>query len=325
VLLQYDFNQDAESWRKETMSKTDLAKIDLTKVQVIDFSKFLKTIDLRPQIGQMGLGVRSQGGRGTCSVFASTFLVEFKLSQERSLTGMDLSEEYLNAVTNRATGRTDDGDFFSSISEGYKSFGVVDEVWCQYKTTYDPNFQPDNELLGVGEACRFYKTDLMISANLPAKPGFSDVQLAAILKQLDNGVPVAIGFNGSSGTTTISVGGLSVMDDLSNDIGPYGHSVPIVGYRSGPLISSGGYVIFRNSYGPSWGDSGYGYMSFNYLKKYTNDAIVYDRSPQFLPPTIQRVKLPVERIRYPPPITLETADLLGKLIHPASRLIVQPS
>ena len=41
------------------------------------------------------------------------------------------------------------------------------------------------------------------------------------------------------------------------------------------LVSGGGYVIFRNSAGPDWGDHGYGYMPFSYLKAYCNDVIVY--------------------------------------------------
>ena len=300
------------------LSSIDLSKIDLGKISKIDFNRLVKSVDMRPEITQMGIGVRSQNGRGTCSVFASTFLLEFMLCKERGLSSIDLSEEYLNAVTNRATGRTDDGDFFSNIWEGYKAFGVVSEVWCPYKTTYNPSFQPDEELMGIGKATRFFKTDLMYSANIASnKPGLSDVQLAAILKQLDNGVPVAIGFYGSGGTTTVSIGGLSVWDDLSNDVGSYGHSVPIVGYRAG-ILPGGGYVIFRNSGGPNWGDAGYGYMTFNYVKKYTYDVVVYARSPQFLPAHVPPSHV-VERFQLPY-ITPHLFDKLGKLIHPGSYL-----
>ena len=34
-------------------------------------------VDLRPLIAAKGLGIRSQGSRGTCSVFAITFCLEF--------------------------------------------------------------------------------------------------------------------------------------------------------------------------------------------------------------------------------------------------------
>lgn len=236
-----------------------------------------------------------------------------------SLSGIDLSEEYLNAAANLATGRTDDGDFFAGVADGYRAFGVVNEVWCPYRGTYDPTFRPDDELLGIGKAARFFKTDLMYSKNLASnKPGLSDVQLAAILKQLDDGVPVAVGFHGSGGTTSVSFGGISMMDDLANDLGAYGHSVAIVGYRAGELLPGGGYAIFRNSGGPGWGDDGYGYMTFNYVRKYTYDAVVYGRAPQFLPPpvapqpSITRARLPY--------ITPHELDKLGKVIHPASRL-----
>ena len=41
------------------------------------------------------------------------------------------------------------------------------------------------------------------------------------------------------------------------------------------LQAGGGYFIFRNSWGPNWGDHGYGYMPFHYVKSYCNDMVAY--------------------------------------------------
>ncbi|HXW52387.1 MAG TPA: hypothetical protein VEJ41_10385, partial [Candidatus Acidoferrales bacterium] len=35
-------------------------------------------VDLRPQIRARGLHIRNQGNRGTCTVFATTFLIEYQ-------------------------------------------------------------------------------------------------------------------------------------------------------------------------------------------------------------------------------------------------------
>ena len=42
-----------------------------------------------------------------------------------------------------------------------------------------------------------------------------------------------------------------------------------------PCFFPGGYLIFRNSWGNGFMEDGYGYMSFDYANKYTNDAVEY--------------------------------------------------
>jgi C1A family cysteine protease len=53
-----------------------------------------------------------------------------------------------------------------------------------------------------------------------------------------------------------------------------GHSIDLVGYHEGSEFPGGGYFIFRNSFGPRFGHGGYGFVSFDYIRKYANDAIV---------------------------------------------------
>jgi C1A family cysteine protease len=53
-----------------------------------------------------------------------------------------------------------------------------------------------------------------------------------------------------------------------------GHSVVLVGYAQHSQLSGGGYFIFRNSWGNT-GDKGYGYLSFDYVRKYANDLVAY--------------------------------------------------
>ena len=156
-----------------------------------------ESADLRPKINAMQLMPRSQGGRGTCSVFASTFLVEYMTSKERGLVGLDLSEEYLNAASNMATGvdptvhtPMGDGDFFHGIAAGYEQFGVVDEVWFPYQSSFDPNLKPDAELQVIGKAARFLAPHVDVSGR-EEKIGLTEAQLTLIREQLDQGVPVA--------------------------------------------------------------------------------------------------------------------------------------
>ena len=91
--------------------------------------------DLRTEIARRGIGIRNQGGRGTCSVFAMTFLLEYAYTEMLGGGYADLSEEYLNHVANVAVGKTDDGDFFSSVAAGYENFGIIAEGGM----VYNPN------------------------------------------------------------------------------------------------------------------------------------------------------------------------------------------
>lgn len=50
--------------------------------------------DLRPQIRDLGIPIRNQGGRGTCSVHAITFVLEYVYTRHKNLAYRNLSEEY---------------------------------------------------------------------------------------------------------------------------------------------------------------------------------------------------------------------------------------
>ncbi len=58
-----------------------------------------------------------------------------------------------------------------------------------------------------------------------------------------------------------------------------GHSIDLVGFRESSAFPGGGYFIFRNSFGPSFGNHGYGFVSFQYLRTYSNDAIAISPPP----------------------------------------------
>lgn len=244
--------------------------------------------DLRDSISEMKLAPRSQGGRPTCSVFASTFLLEYMTSKERGLVGLDLSEEYLNYAADMGTGASQkspgDGDFFDAIAVGYEQFGIIDETWLPYRATFDPNAGPDAELQDLGKAARFFRSHVEVSPKAE-KIGLSDAQLTTIREQLDAGVPVATGFHGSSSTTTVEFddGVIAMHDEPAPTQDEYAHSVALVGYVASPILAGGGgYFIYRNSGGPDWGDHGYGYYTFDFARKWVYDFVYY-RRPSHLP------------------------------------------
>ncbi|HEX7153619.1 MAG TPA: C1 family peptidase [Thermoanaerobaculia bacterium] len=279
-----------------------------------------RRVDLRPEIAALGLTVKSQGARGTCSVFASTFLIEYMTCREKKTSHLDYAEEYLNAVTNLAAfnNTPGDGDFFHAIAEGYRQFGIVPEAALPYQAAFNPELKPDEKLLAAGKAARFLAGFTTVGAHSPR--GLDDDQLAAVLQQLDDGVPVAMGFHGSNTIVTTTFGRIVALDGMKNEnSGAFAHSVPIVGYvaRLG-LPGGGGYFIYRDSGGPGAGDHGYGYFTFNYARKYVYDFVVYRRKPELLPNLIARPMTKVPPVRF---TNREDLTLLARKINPRSRVI----
>jgi uncharacterized membrane protein (DUF485 family) len=84
-------------------------------------------VDLRPKINQFGIAIRNQGNRGTCSVFALTFVLEYMYAWRENYHNPDFSEEYLNYASNLAIGQYDDGGFFDALDLGYQKYGMVNE------------------------------------------------------------------------------------------------------------------------------------------------------------------------------------------------------
>jgi len=96
-----------------------------------------------------------------------------------------------------------------------------------------------------------------------------------ILKCLASGFPVAGGIavftgdNGLEGKQVKRTGKVYMPDYNDHNIG--GHAVLLVGYHL-----SKEYFIVRNSWGPDWGDSGYFYLPFDYVRAFSDPATVGD-------------------------------------------------
>lgn len=85
--------------------------------------------------------VKSQGRRGTCSIFSATALLEFHLAKLRLFdTSVDLSEQWLEYVTAGQSGA--EGSWSQVNFDAYGEHGFVDEnVWAYNPTTWTPYSQ----------------------------------------------------------------------------------------------------------------------------------------------------------------------------------------
>lgn len=237
----------------------------------------LPQVDLRPEIQSFGLAVRNQGARGTCSVFALTFLLEYEYDSRLNSGYSALSEEYLNYVDHLVQHTTGDGDYFDNLDKGYQAWGIVTAAEEPYQATAVSSIP--QSLLDAGSLWTRFVADFI-------KPwdnskGASQSQLDSVMSYLDANSPVAFGgwwpFASAWGTTTVD--GVDVMNvpdiNKKSSLVFDGHSVGLVGYCKDTDFAGGGYFVFRNSWGSTWGDSGYGYMPFQYVLDYANDLVAY--------------------------------------------------
>jgi hypothetical protein len=250
----------------QTISKTALVALNRPNV------------DLRPEIGALGIPVRpTQGMRGTCSVFAMTFLLDFAYAKHHNLKNADFSEEFLNYASNLAINQKNDGGFFDQLDLGYQKYGMVKEAIAPYLPAFNADLAYRPAVLTGGAALA-----PRLKANF-IKPwdvttGLKPDHLNALLMQLDAGRPVAAGLRWPKAVPlpVETLAGVTLMKVPTPEGVFDGHSIAFVGYKKGSSFPGGGYLIFRNSWGPTFMEEGYGYMPFAYALKYANDLVAYE-------------------------------------------------
>jgi C1A family cysteine protease len=241
-------------------------------------------VDLRPEIERLGLGIRDQGNRGTCSVFATTFLIEYHTARQTKTNGLQLSEEYLNWAKNRANNENKDGGFFTEIIAGYKGYGIVPSTEMPYQAAFHPKHpdKPKPKVIHDGQVVTRYPFTFI--KDWDNTKGMTAAELEATKNALRSGHPVATGIWWLENFETVTVGKVPLLKQYprkdnagSNPPMFDGHSIDLVGFHEGSQFPGGGYFIFRNSFGTGFGDDGYGYVSFQYIRDYANDAISIEK------------------------------------------------
>lgn len=250
-------------------------------------SRLAPKVDLRPEIEKLGLAIRDQGNRATCSVFATTFLIEYHAARTTGVKKLDLSEEYLNWAKNRANKTDVDGGKFTDIIHGYQEFGMVPITDMPNLANFHPKHPDAPSKAVIASGKQFQRFPFTFIKNWDNQKGMSNKELEATKAALQAGHPVATGIWWLEKFETVTVDHVPLLkeyprkDNTNSDPSKNpmfdGHSIDLVGYHEGKAFPGGGYFIFRNSFGPGFGDDGYGYVSFRYIRTYANDAICIEK------------------------------------------------
>lgn len=195
--------------------------------------------------------VRDQRSIGSCTAHAVCALYE---SLQRRTRGGDYtvgSTRFLYKVTRNLLGwKGDQGAHLRTTLKALRLFGVPPEIHWKYSTkNYD--IEPTAYVYSLAQsfqALQYRRVDVHGISG-------SDL-LAAVRRNLSQGHPMAFGF-----TTFQSLQNDSVVPFPSpSEKADGGHAVLAVGYDD-----SKGCVRFKNSWGATYGDAGYGWLPYQYI------------------------------------------------------------
>jgi hypothetical protein len=238
------------------------------------------SVDLRPAFNELKLGVKNQGRRPSCSIFAVVSALEFQNAQ---LLGHaeKFSEEYLLWATRKTLQRAlptadpyvldrlEDKDAGFSVQEvvtALRAYGIPlqDSMPNTFGIKMEAISDPPPTLIDEARNHRHVSVH-----SIPGRD--RTTRLANIIHALNAGVPVVIGLRWPH-YSTVRAGFLSEQKPILD----YAHAVTIVGYRSPTGRLEETVFAFKNSYGVDWGMGGFGEARFEYLRQHLLDAMMLE-------------------------------------------------
>lgn len=198
--------------------------------------------------------VRNQGAEGSTVGFAVAAAMEGLWARKRNNT-IILSPRYLyNSARAAQNWKGDHGAFIKDAIQVIRTQGaVLESVWPYKPGEFDSKAPPT-----VDRAERY-----RIKAAREVK------SLAEIKVAIQKGFPVVGGI--PLYRSYMSAKGGIIPDPTPEERILGGHAICIVGYDDTKKL-----LKFKNSWGTSWGEAGYGYISYSYIEKNLSDAWVLE-------------------------------------------------
>lgn len=222
------------------------------------------SVNLNPNFEKFELYTRPQGGRGTCSVFTVVGALEYAFASAKG-KGTILSVEFLNWASHKVANRNVDGGFFSELWDGYVEYGICAETDMPYLPEFNVDLQPSAIVLEKAKQIQSVPLQLHWIKEWDVNTGLTDEHFEEIKQTLVDQFPVCGGFRWpKEAHWENEVLQMCPPSDVFD-----GHSIILAGYKDDPTQPGGGVFIIRNS----GGNSRSGYMPYEYVKTYMNDAV----------------------------------------------------
>ncbi len=220
--------------------------------------------------------IKSQGGQGSCTAWATGYY--YKSYQEWQEHGWDLSQETHQFspafVYNNINGGVDGGSFPTDAFKLLVDHGCATWVQMPYNDTQYSNLPAENVYRGAlpYRSQQAYYIDLV-----------NDLQ--SLKNHLQNGNVAVISIDIYDHFYDIANHGYVYSVSQMSGSDPGGHSVTICGYDNDlPTPDGNGAFKIANSWGPSWGDNGFFWMTYEAVQNaqlsvqkayYASDRIDY--------------------------------------------------
>ena len=228
-------------------------------------------VDLRPCCSP----IENQGRLGSCTAHAGIGVVEYfeRRAFDKHIEGSRL---FVYKATRNLMGVVGDtGAWLRNTMGALVLCGVAPEKYWPYTDRKQPGEEPYFDLEPPAfvyavadnyEALKYFCHDPM-GKNVPPA-----TVLASVKRFLAAGIPSMFGFFGfpSFGRSDI-VGGIPY--PCPGERAQWGHAIVAVGYDDNKKIKNlkcdketTGALLIRNSWGTGWGDNGYGWLPYDYVR-----------------------------------------------------------
>lgn len=274
----------APATAKPGAPKKAAARFDLLLQQFGRSAEVRPEVDLRAKFLQLELGVKNQGHRPSCAIFAVVSALEF---QNAELAGRVeiFSEEYLIWAVRKTVQRTpppgataggdaaedaDEGFALPEVVEALRAYGIP--LQSTMPNTFGSKINAIEEPpAAIVEEAR--KHQRIFVHRLPGRDPATLIN--NLVQALNAGVPIPVGLAWPN-ARTLRTGYLSAQKPQANS----DHAVTIVGYKCPTGRLEDTVFVFKNSWGAQWGQGGYGTVTYGYLSNYLGDAVVLEVQPE---------------------------------------------
>lgn len=246
---------------KQRSVKSDLGTLGVLKTGQ---TALPQTMDLRQWCSE----IENQKHLGSCTAHAGVGLVEYFENRAHGRY-IDASRLFLYKTTrNLLHWEGDTGAYLRTTMEAMTLFGIPPEEYCPYTDEESVfNKEPGAFLYAFGQsyqAIKYYRLDP--SGTSPANI------LNEIKKWLAAGLPSMFGFTVYDSIRQTDTSGKIPFPVKGEKIAG-GHAVDAVGYDDAMRIKNAspaaqetvGALLIRNSWGTEWGESGYGWLPYDYV------------------------------------------------------------